>query len=505
MQYTDRTSDRRYTFLGIYHTYKVECEYYYKRGWNDDTEIKYDRIIERIVSLLPDHNNRPISSYTKEDYEHIVDVLRSKGQNFTLIKKRSAIPFVPYSDKTIDQYMSLVKAVVAVGAQHSYCLNVFEVSAPTDDIKKKGAKRTRAKANFLPKSLSIPEEIAVMNYILKHLEDIGEAVGLLLMFACGLRNEEACSLNFADIVPFETCPSRYYIRVTQSTEIKKNTLKLNSKSDNGIRKIPISNNLAELLFFLWDRRRSKTSSLSTDFGDALSLLPIVCRKQEYTKRARADQLSTEGRKMFCAIGMREDYLMDIADYLLQHADIAVINSTEDEFRLVEKDPTSYLLRRNFATHLSILGLTESEIQYIIGHELGDRTLRRDIANSEHRLLAIADKLEQRPLLNIINPIVTIDVSKKESGCFSSAYHYQFVVPANTTLRINAQANEPGSKLAILTHPEHIDDTTQHTTFYIDTPTSPSQIINILRTYHLAYKQIYGSGNSMLLQWLSNQE
>ncbi len=34
-----------------------------------------------------------------------------------------------------------------------------------------------------------------------------------------------------------------------------------------------------------------------------------------------------------------------------------------------KDPTAYLFRRNFGTHLHILGLSEPEIEYVIAHDI----------------------------------------------------------------------------------------------------------------------------------------
>lgn len=66
---------------------------------------------------------------------------------------------------------------------------------------------------------------------------------------------------------------------------------------------------------------------------------------------------------------------------------------------IEKDPTTYLLRRNYATHLDILGFEENEIQYLMGHDIEDDMDKRNFYRNEERLIEIAKKLEMRPLVN----------------------------------------------------------------------------------------------------------
>ena len=64
-----------------------------------------------------------------------------------------------------------------------------------------------------------------------------------------------------------------------------------------------------------------------------------------------------------------------------------------------KDPTAYLFRRNFGTHLHILGLSEPEIEYVIGHDIDDPYETRNEFVNEEKLFAIKQKMDRRPLVN----------------------------------------------------------------------------------------------------------
>ena len=64
-----------------------------------------------------------------------------------------------------------------------------------------------------------------------------------------------------------------------------------------------------------------------------------------------------------------------------------------------KDPTAYLFRRNFGTHLHILGLSEPEIEYVIGHDIDDPYETRNEFVNEEKLFSIKQKMDRRPLVN----------------------------------------------------------------------------------------------------------
>ena len=70
----------------------------------------------------------------------------------------------------------------------------------------------------------------------------------------------------------------------------------------------------------------------------------------------------------------------------------------EKLEVSESSVTAYLLRRNFATHLKILGLDHSDIQYLLGHCIDDPYVNRpDYTDS--RLYSISKLLSNRRLVN----------------------------------------------------------------------------------------------------------
>ena len=71
----------------------------------------------------------------------------------------------------------------------------------------------------------------------------------------------------------------------------------------------------------------------------------------------------------------------------------------ETYELLEKEPTAYLLRRNFGTRMYQLGLTDPEIQYVIGHDIEMETVTRAAYRNEEKLYPIYLKMRRRFLLN----------------------------------------------------------------------------------------------------------
>lgn len=96
-------------------------------------------------------------------------------------------------------------------------------------------------------------------------------------------------------------------------------------------------------------------------------------------------------------------------------DINIEEEVENERKIadrgiIEKDATAYILRRNFATHLYILGLDESQRQYIMGHQIEENEDKRWFFRNEELLEPIARTLSLRPIVNQLSddPIVVED-------------------------------------------------------------------------------------------------
>ena len=67
----------------------------------------------------------------------------------------------------------------------------------------------------------------------------------------------------------------------------------------------------------------------------------------------------------------------------------------------EKEVTTYLFRRNFATTLYGLGLPLSDIQYYLGHDVEDPDTARSHYVNKDKLLAIKTKLDWHPAYAVL--------------------------------------------------------------------------------------------------------
>ena len=70
----------------------------------------------------------------------------------------------------------------------------------------------------------------------------------------------------------------------------------------------------------------------------------------------------------------------------------------ERLEVTESEVTAYLLRRNFATHLKILGLDYPDIQYLLGHCIDDPYINRP-DYSDSKLYQLSLQMKKRPLIN----------------------------------------------------------------------------------------------------------
>ena len=111
-----------------------------------------------------------------------------------------------------------------------------------------------------------------------------------------------------------------------------------------------------------------------------------------------------------------------------------------------KDPTAYLFRRNFGTHLHILGLSEPGIEYVIGHDIDDPYETRNEFVNEEKLFAIKQKMDRRPLVNSdLSQVERIDVGDRLQLQHTACVQIP-VDSAETEMHITA--NEPTDNIRV---------------------------------------------------------
>ena len=376
-----RSINDKLTFCGALEECYDDCAKYWRK---EETKKQYARDYnDKIIPNLPEHDEKPIDEYSKEDYDLAISAIVEQGQG------GKDGPFVPYADSTIQHYRHLIEVVVIAASNHGLCSNVLwgscfsleEDNCAEDEI------RERVK---LKKSLTIQQEQAVAQRLMSDPEQRGQEMGLFMMFALGVRNGEACGANYGDIMPMELHPECKALWVYKSTTAGTNIVHSSGKTRNADRIIPFPE---QFNLFLDARRNYLEKAVVFDnenAGKSVDDLPIACVGKDFFTRCSANQLTAAGREMFRQIKLNEKQLAYIDAELSK-------NAVAEEMK--ERDPTAYLLRRNFGTHLHILGLTEAEIEYVIGHDIEDAYETRNEFVNEEKLYEIRQKLNKRPILN----------------------------------------------------------------------------------------------------------
>lgn len=361
--------------------YGVLDEYYDDvfRNCSITTRRAYDRDYNRYI--LEDLGERPLDTLEIEDCDAVIEKIRRKG----------------LSPSTVQHYCYLIRVVIRCAAEHGICQDILfgsVYSLPHVEEKSKAHEKEFVRTQ---KSLRAEEEKALFEKVMVDPEQEGPLMGLALMFGLGVRNNEACGLKFNGIQEMPYHPGNYCAWIYETTKGATNQLKAGGKTRNAPRILPIPPVLAD---FLMQRKAFLTSEIEKgnirldpergirDVND----LPVACQKNDYTEHCASRHLTACGRVILREIKVREDEIAFIDQSLRDQA-------MREKMGVIEKDPTAYLLRRNLAGHLNILGLSEEEIYYYMGHDMGgDRTLRNEY-NNEAFLYEILEKLRNRPLFN----------------------------------------------------------------------------------------------------------
>jgi hypothetical protein len=205
-------------------------------------------------------------------------------------------------------------------------------------------------------------------------------------------------------------------------------------------------------------------------------------------RCGADNATRRAKIMFEELGMLET-ISKVEEYLSQDFTAAEEDQVDvHELVLIEKQPTAYLLRRNFATHMAILQLTEAELTYILGHVIVDPQIQRSDFTNERLLYAIKQKMDKRPIVNDISmvpPWILEANSTKRSS--EHRQEYRLKCTHTSSAKLHATAKEPGDSITI-TVEQSAGVTTRETVSLLGSP-YPEHFprnTDVLKAYHAAY-------------------
>lgn len=221
------------------------------------------------------------------------------------------------------------------------------------------------------------------------------------MFFTACRNNEACGLNYGDILEMINYPNCFYIQITKSVEYRTNTLKSGGKTQNAFRRLPLVSIFKEYLDERIDFLSSNVLFPLEENGNVYKTvydLPIVCRGNKYGTRCNSDDLTIAGRRFLRdEVGIKKSRIAGIM--------VSISEDKDTEYDLGEKDVTTYLLRRNMATHLYTLGFTVLESQYFMGHKMEGTALKRSDFGDETFLYEMWEKIQKHPLNRMENNVL----------------------------------------------------------------------------------------------------
>ena len=370
------TPKGKMNFIGAVHKYFDS----YTQGINQTTRDTY---INRYETMIFPYVNTafPMSEYSEENLEELLSVI-GEETNYSRLSINTDIRHLVY-----DPCEAFFKDPQNLDIDH------YRMWGNGYDFeKRKDAKEdVNAAAMLIRRSLSVKEELLVCDALKDPETSQGELIGLTLMFCSAVRNNEACGLNWGGIREMQDHPGCYYMQIYQTTKIASNALKLGGKTYNAPRQIPVIDCLLDLL---QKRKSFLTENISFPYTAedgtvyrSIDEMPVACHGSSYGIRCTSRNLSDAGKNL-----LREKVKMSEKEYAGLSYLLRQENDAEDG--LVEKDVTTYLLRRNMATHLYTLGMSMLDSQYIMGHCIENTPLKRvDFADEEYlyRLLKIMNK------------------------------------------------------------------------------------------------------------------
>lgn len=472
--YPGLAHDGGFTFAGVLQSYFTIKDVTgqnvgISRRWNDNTAAQYlrdytERILPTISRLLG--AQKPMHEYLESDFEAVLSDLKSQYH---------------YAESSIMHYRHLLWSVYSMGvSQNLYDDNIYwDISEDEDDAEKKELNRAHSLTR-IRKSLSISEDIRMLLWYssLDPRTATGEDLGLALMYFLGLRGNEACGASFGDIRLMSNHQDMAVFTMGNTTNIASNILKASGKTGNAPRQLPLCKYVYHFL-----QKRKEWIQGELDAGriilpqniDSIDKLPIACKGSDITKRSETSNLSKSGRALFQKIGISKSELAVLHRVLL---------SVDFQDTVIdEKEPTTYLLRRNTATRHYHLGFDWEVIQYWIAHDIESPLLKRDFFSDEETLHELGKKYEQHPIFHIL-AILNGESSLKT---VRSPYIASYSLDASRPQIIDIEANEPNQPVFISLNSESAFSVVQTEK---ESSNSTSSLITVGHLLHKAYLQAF---------------
>ena len=247
----------------------------------------------------------------------------------------------------------------------------------------------------IPRKLTIEQFKNAVEYLFANIEsENGGLPAIALMLFLGVRLNEAAGASFGDINNLLNTEKGHYITILQTTQINTNKTKIGGKTKNAIRRII----LIDKAYEYFEKRKKFIESVvifptKDKIGktiESINDMPIGCRNNRYTDRIATIELSVIGK----------EFLFDVLKMSVKQ--VSGLNALVDlkhEFEDI-KDPTTYILRRNWLTNLALCGATPEQIEYWAGHKMEDSDISRGMYGSNDNMIKLYSMVQNHPISGI---------------------------------------------------------------------------------------------------------
>lgn len=485
------TEDKRITAAGVLAKYWEQIS----KNWNNNTAQGYIDMYNDVILLCMDEI--ALEEYqSKDDYEKLmVDILSGA--------RRGGKPSSSFSLSYKKKYRFLVKRILDIAAKNGECLNVLWGTnfAPPENIdldKEEEKIRTQLHKSLLP-----AEEWTLKDLVFSDPHQSGEYMFALLMWALGGRPQEIADIQWSDIRPISADGERYVIALVTTVDESSggpddvDKSRTGGKTKNMFRFVPISSALRD--FLLERREEVETAFTKAKEADQASgednakeennpkkIIPdkihsvgdlhVCCAGDNFFRRCNLRKARNVCRDLLFQIGINEAIFRYFEKQMEQDMANASTTKKAESIWGKEKSVTSYLLRRHFCTILFLLGLSEDEIHYLMGHAFSETKAYLSTKRSDFRyppfLESIWEKMALRPIFN--NP-PDWDAQAIHFGA-NHASRTQIDIPHSV---VCIEESAKGGQLELRISPNEAGDPIQVT---IDTITTDGAPVPVRGTY-----------------------
>ena len=306
----------------------------------------------------------------------------------------------------------------------------------------------------------LPDSVRVkLAASLIRLTDNGLALGVAMMFLLGLRTAEACAARIGDLIMrdgYVVYPVLAQLQDGERTDVLKTAAAY---------RITVG---GKLLYDLIVQRMDYLCSQGISEKDLL-IMPVASVPADPRRFAAASKLSDYAKRLILACGYSPQQMLGMSGWMRREPDIV------DGER--EKDPTAYLLRRDWTSRaLNVCGMRAEDVDYLLGHVRHNKTGIVDYTARETQA-QLADQLERHVLLpeHSTNPAFDgINLGRRRYELSDFGCYRLTAVHGPVTITLDIEAAEAGVPISIITNGVLQEDPTQRKRPHRDRPNQRAQ-------------------------------